>query len=130
MKFPIWSTLKILILPVLLCFKPSLAISEEVYYCIMQTFVGAMADKRMNYQKTRFTMKLERDTSDSDYGTAIFSDGHPGLGDVRLRGFSYGWLHNLDGLPSFTFYPSDGQLYHAWSAPDQAAAYAAKCEKF
>lgn len=114
--------------------QKSYAATSDIYYCISQNFVGAKANEIKNYKEVRFTMKLERNTPNSDTGTVTFSDGHPEGGHAYLLdadGFKHGWHTNFDtGFMSFTFYSSAGQLYQAWVTPDQAIALSAKCETF
>ena len=103
---------------------------ETIYYCSMQNFVDAKADKDSNYQLMRFKMKIDRKNESSNDGRVSFSEDHPSDVSFNVSGFKVCCLQSRSGMSSFGFHLDSGQMFQAWATPYSAVAFSANCDKF
>jgi hypothetical protein len=102
---------------------------SETFYCLIQNFAGADENKVHNYSNfNRFTMNIERENNNSDFGRLKFSNTHPMNFNVDFYGYNSGLIVS-EGSMSLVFYLQTGQLFQSFTTLKHAAALSAKCKK-
>jgi len=121
--------MRVIITLFLIAIGSNLLASETVYYCSMQNFIDAKPNKVGNYQRTRFKMKISRDSPLSNTGKISFSNEHPHSGSFEFW-TQADYLRSESTVTTFVFDPDSGQMFQAWTTSFSAAAFAAQCEEF
>ena len=121
--------MRLLIILCLMIFGTNLSANETVYYCSMQNFIDAKPNKVGNYQRTRFKMKISRDSPLSNTGKISFSNDHPHSGSFKFWSNTE-YLRSESPVTTFVFDIDSGQMFQAWTSPNGAVAVSATCDEF